>query len=126
MSFLGEDKDAADKKGKKKKNKNKKKKSKADAESNTLDRIVSKPIAPETKAELSETKADPVDYGEAKREALKKKMAVMTPEEMDAIFGNVEEEDELDEEAEAELAMFSAKLGLGEAPAACHTTGLFR
>ena len=56
------------------------------------------------------------EFGEAKREELKKKLLAneMTPEEMDALFGNFEEdEEELDEEAAKELAMFSARLGLG-------------
>ena len=53
------------------------------------------------------------DYS-AKREALKKQLlsGEMTPEQMDALFGDNEEEEELDEEAEMELAMFSARLGL--------------
>ena len=36
----------------------------------------------------------------------------MTEEELAKLFGNFEDDDDMDEEQEAELAMFSARLGL--------------
>ena len=111
MSFLGEDTEEGGKKGKKKKNKNKKKKGKGEEElaPGSTD---TKPREGDTDTKKSPNKEDAAEFGEAKREELKKKLAEMTPEEMDALF-NHDDEEEMDEEAEMELAMFSAKLGLG-------------
>jgi len=137
MAFLGEDakpepkpdKVPVDAGKKKKKKKNKKKRNKGrDEEGDEEDDQKGDDDTGEYPAD-EHAEGDPADdpaankeldedgeFGEAKREELKKKLLAneMTPEEMDALFGNFEDDDEMDEEQEQELAMFSARLGLGK------------